>query len=441
MRDQVTAAKSGRSAWSRLTASLFACSCFFPYPALALGGSNGLQLSQALALAGVPLLCGTDVGRPFRALLLILTPIYLSALVNAMLDRIPSVDFLPKESAALTLALLVLWPSGCVMRRDLVGGVLAAACMAIIVHSLIGLYQVHSFAHDEFPLLFLYRNPSFKSMEVWSRVYAVYIKRPCGLFPEPSAMAASLGAWLVLLAGLLLDPRQAATLGWRGSSAAAVALAGGLALVGLSRSGSTFGILGSILALCIANRPSWSRRHGTGRRVTMGLVLLAALVIATVSASRLMGHGLGDRMSSSWGFRGLSIVAGLTANTDPASLAIGVGPGQSTPIIRQQLAGVPLPPDQDELAIFSLAVCYYMETGLVGALALLVVLAMVLGAIAHSSAVLLGFSALVTWLVGVAATTSYMPLSAIWLFLGAMLCWDRLFPRPDHRAITAGGQP
>jgi hypothetical protein len=423
-----------------VAARCFACSCFFPYPALAIGGSNGLQLSQALALAGVPLLCATETGWPFRALVLVLTPIYLSALVNTMLDRIPAVDFLPKESAALTLALLALWPAGWFMRRELMGDVLMAACAAIVVHALIGLYQVRSFAHDEFPLLFLYRNPSFKSMELWSRIYAVYIKRPCGLFPEPSAMAASLGAWLVLLAGLLIDPRHAATLGWRGGPAAAFALAGGLALVGLSRSGSTFAILASILAVGVAKLVSGPRRIGAGKLVMTGLVLLASVAIAVVAATRLMDHGLSDRMSSSWGFRGLSIVAGLTSNTDPISLIFGVGPGQSTPIIRQQLAGVPLPPDQDDLAIFSLAVCYYMEMGLVGALALLVVLAMVLRAIVRSSARLLGLSALGTWLVGVGATTSYMPLSAIWLFLGAMLRWDRLFPRPAGPALEMGPQ-
>ena len=202
---------------ARAARRFFACSCFFPYPALAIGGSNGLQLSQALALAGVPFFFVRVPGRPFRALLLILTPIYLSALVNSMLDSTPSNGFLPKESVALTLAMLVLWPADWVMQRDLFREVLVAACAAIFVHALIGLYQVRSFAHDEFPLLFLYRNPSFKSMEEWSRVYAVYIKRPCGLFPEPSAMAASLGAWLVLLSGLLADPQRAAAraFGWR----------------------------------------------------------------------------------------------------------------------------------------------------------------------------------------------------------------------------------
>ena len=40
-----------------------------------------------------------------------------------MLERIPATDLLPKESAALTLALLVLWPADWVMRREVFDGV------------------------------------------------------------------------------------------------------------------------------------------------------------------------------------------------------------------------------------------------------------------------------------------------------------------------------
>ena len=424
----------GRQGWDRAAARLFAFTCFFPYPALAIGGSNGLQLSQALALAGVPLLCARAPGRPFGALLLIVTPIYLSALANAMLDSVPSADVLPKESASLTLAVLVLWPAQWLMRRDLLREVLAAACAAIIVHAVIGLVQVYGFSRGEFPLLFLYRNPSFKSMEEWHQIYATYIKRPCGLFPEPSAMTASLGAWLVLLAGLHLDTHRARALGWRGGLVSAVALAGGFLLAALSRSGSTFAIMGAVLAVCVGTRNGRSRSSGIGKLLTTVALLLAVAVVMGYAAFRL-SQGFGDRMESSWGLRGISIQAGLTSNTDLASLSIGVGPGQSTPIIRRHLAGVPLPEDQDDLAIFSLTICYYMETGLVGSLALLAVLGMALTAIFRSSAVRLGLGALGTWLVGVGATTSYMALSAIWLFLGAMLCWDRLFPPGSARAM------
>ena len=85
--------------------------------------------------------------------------------------------------------------------------------------------------------------------------------------------------------------------------------------------------------------------------------------------------------------------------------------------------------NQGSVAIWSMAVCYYAETGLLGAAALLAVLAMAVGAIARSSAVLLGLCALGSWLVGVVVTTSYSNLSPIWLFLGVVLSWDRLFPR------------
>ena len=81
------------------------------------------------------------------------------------------------------------------------------------------------------------------------------------------------------------------------------------------------------------------------------------------------------------------------------------------------------------MAIWSVAVEYYAETGLLGAAALLAVLAMAVGAIARSSAVLLGLCALGSWLVGVVVTTSYVSLSPVWLFLGVVLSWDRLFPR------------
>jgi hypothetical protein len=426
---------ANRPRWDRAAARGFAFACFFPYPALAIGASNGLQLSQALALAGAPLLCARAPGRPLGALLLIVAPVYLSALANSMLDSVPAAEVLPKESASLTLALLVLWHAEWLMRRDLFREVLAAACAAIVVHMLVGLVQVYSFAHNEFPLLFLYCNPSFKSMEEWHRIYATYIQRPCGLFPEPSAMTASLGAWLVLLAGMQLDTRRARDLGWRGGLVSGVALAGGFLLAALSRSGSTFAIMGGVLAVCFGTMRRGPHSSGVRKLLTRVAVLLAVALVMGYAAVRL-SQGFQDRMESSWGLRGISIQTGLTANTDLASLAFGVGPGQSTPIIRRSLAGVPLPEDQDDLAIFSLTVCYYMETGLVGSLALLGVLVMALRAIVRSSAVRLGLGALATWLVGVAATTSYMPLSAIWLFLGAMLCWDRLFPPRSHRAMV-----
>jgi hypothetical protein len=424
--------------WQPLAAWGFALSCFFPYPALVLGGNTGLQLSQLLSLAAVPLLCTLPPGRPLRALLGLLSAIYVSGFATVASGATSSLDVVPKEAVALTLSLLVLWPAEWATRRDRFGAVLNAAILAIAVHAVIGLIQVYSFRHDAFPLLWLYKNPSFKSMESWSTIYARYIKRPCGLFPEPSAMGASLGPWLVLLSGLVLDPRLGSASGWRGGKKASLALGLGFVLLTLSRSGSTFPTLGAVLVVAAATTLG-SRGRGRSRRTGPGRFLLPVLVLAAVVAglgyaAHRLSQGFGARVESSWGLRALSIQAGLCANTEPFGLVFGVGPGQSTAVLRTHLAWVPLPDDQEELAVYSLAVLFYMENGLIGLLAMLGGLAVALRAIARSGAVVLGLCTLGTWLVGTVLTTSYMALSAIWLFLAVLLSWDQLFPAaPENR--------
>ena len=324
------------SSFPRAAAWVFAFTCFLPYPALALGGHTGLQVSHALALAAMPLLCLHAPGRSFRALVLILVPIAVSAFANVIAGTGHAPDLLPKEGVAMALAVGVLWPAEWVAGRELFRHVLAACCVAIVGHALIGLYQLYSFAHDEFPLLFLYKNPSFKPMESWSDIYAQYIKRPCGLFPEPSAMTASLGPWVVLLAALVLDARLARGLDWRGGRLAAAALGLGVLLMALSRSGATFVVMGAVSLFCAAKAPTWNRTFGHGKLVTAAFVLAAALGAVGYGAFRLTG-GLEERIESSWGLRALSIHAGLTANTEPTSLAFGVGPGHSTPVLHEVL--------------------------------------------------------------------------------------------------------
>jgi hypothetical protein len=428
----------GRQSWDQLVAWAFTLACFFPYPALAIGGNTGLQLSQFLSLASAPLLCGRAVCRPLCALILLLTPIFVSGFVNILFGLVPSVGILPKASAALVLALGVIWPSGWIVRRSRFRAVLAAAVVGIAVHAAIGLLQVYAFSHDEFPLLWLYRNPSFKSMGSWSELYARYIKRPCGLFPEPSAMGASLGPWLVLLSGLLLDPRLGRGLGWRAGSMATCVLAAGFTLLALSRSGSAFTTMGAVFVVwagsTLFGHGRGEARSGFGRYLVSALVFTGVVTVLVYAAYRL-SQGFGERVDSSWGVRALTIWGGLTANVDPIGLLFGVGPGQSTDVLRRNLAWVPLAGDQEELAVFSLVVAYYMDTGLLGLMSMIALLAMMLFAVARSSAIVLGLCALGTWLVGTVVTTSYIALSPIWLFLAVLLTWDQVFPTPARPAF------
>ena len=149
-----------RRGWS-WAAWLFAFACFFPYPALAIGRTTGLQASQAAALAAIPFLVAGPPGRSFRATLLLLGPIFISTFLNHMFAfaDVPLPDVLVRESIAITLAVLVIWPADWLADRDLFREVLAAAGAAIVLHWLIGLLQLYSFSKDQFPLLFLYVNP------------------------------------------------------------------------------------------------------------------------------------------------------------------------------------------------------------------------------------------------------------------------------------------
>jgi len=430
-----------RRGWSR-AAWLFAFAYFFPYPSLAIGRTTGLQVSQAAALAAIPFLVARPPGRSFWALLLLLGPVFVSMFLNHMFADVPSPDLLVKQSIGFALAVLVIWPTDWLADRDLFREVLAAAGAAIVLHSLIGLLQLYSFSKDEFPLLFLYVNPSFRSMEEWGPAgvqdggltYARYVKRPCGLFPEASAMAASLGPWTILLAGLLLDPGLRQRLGWRRAWPLIPPVAGGCLLLALSQSGMTFALMAALLVICAGR--VWRMVHAPPRPSQLVMVALVLLTVASVlnyAISQLGSGNLKGRIDDSWGLRAASIRIGLTLNlSDLLNVAIGVGPGQSDSILMSHWSGPQIPKDQmlEGVSIWSVAVrYYYTETGLLGAAALLVVLAMAVGAIARSSAVLLGLCALGSWLVGVVVTTSYLPLSPVWLFLGVVLSWDRLFPR------------
>ena len=415
---------------SRGFVGLFVLSCFAPYPALAIGTSNGLQLSQALALASVPALVAGRPGRTFLAFVALLTPIVTAAFVATLRPATPEPAVLLKEAVALGLALVPLWPACWLADRRRFRDALVLAAVAVLAHSLLGAYQVYSFGHDEFPLLWLYRNPSFKDMAEWAPVYALYIKRPCGLFPEPSAMAASLGPWLVLLCGWLAGSAPGMPAGRRARRLTAAAVAGGFLLLAASRSGSALAVMAGVLVALTGRE----RAPGRGRWLALGAVVAATAGVVGFLLVQL-GSSLEQRVESSWGMRSQSIVVALTANTTPLEMVFGVGPGQSTPIVRVLMNGVPRPKDQDDMAVWSLPATYYMEHGMVGAVVLLTILGAAVRAILRSSAAPLGLGALGSWLVGVGVTTSYMALPPVWLFLGMALSWDRVFPR----GVRAGG--
>ncbi len=417
------------SAGSRAYFTVLAFVCFYPYPALSLGGRTGLQASQLMTLALVPALLTQPPNRALYAFVLLAAPRICSAFFGVMRPHAPEIEVIPKELISWLIAVSPLLAASRLSRIGAFPTVLTCLSVAVLGHCTLGLYQFYSFSRDEFPFLFLYRNPSFKAMESWSDVYAMYIKRPCGLFPEPSALAAAIAPWLVLLAGILADSNASARLlpGAISRRLAWAATLGGFALLSISRSGlGPIALVATFVAVLVASRERL-------RALTPGTIA-AAIAGTSVFGAGLYyfatstGENMEARIESSWGIRTLSVVTGLTANTEPLDLMFGVGPGQSTEIVRHILAGVPLSKDQDDIAIWSLSVTYYMESGLFAACAMATLLTMILRAQFRSSARALGLAALGVWTVGVTITTSYPHLSSIWLFLGVLLEWDEIFP-------------
>ena len=416
----------------RFFLSLFALSCFFPYPALPIGNYNGLQLGEALALLAFPLVLFRPPTRALAMYVLYFIPITISGLIAMNSVSWNTSDILIKEMFSTVIAVTVLTLSNRLLEDGLARRVIHLAAWAILFHFCIGMLQIYKFSKDEFPLLFLYKNPSFKPMETWAEAYAKYMKRPCGLFPEPSAMTSSLGPWLILMCGVLFDAeaRKRFAPTRRTRTLLSVALVGGLILVGVSRSGLAPAILAGSVTVVIAQWKRSGLQENAAARFLGGLAATVAVVGLGFVLWKL-GSSFEARVESSWGLRSASIVTALTANKELLTFLFGVGPGQSSLVIQKMLAGMPIPEGEAQMSLWSVSVSYYMDNGFLAALALGTIAIVSLRAVMKSSAKTLGIVAMGIWWIAITVITSYVHLSAVWLFLGFLLEWERVFPPRD----------
>jgi hypothetical protein len=426
---------------------LFACACFFPNPALPIGSNTGLQAGQIMALMSLPFIL-LKSGVPKRQTLvsmLLFLPVLLSGFLTVLTDNALANDVVLKVTIAMALVLVVLVPAGKVVNEKYAVLLLSGVAWAIVLNALLGLYQAYRFTQDVFPLPGIYQNPSFSAfMGNDPEHYALYVKRPFGFFPEPSAMAASIGPWLILIVGLLLYPKLRGGITRVGITRGTliqlfVAVVCGVGLIIVSSSGFTLFLLTGLLLVALPylkDRVLRLYRPGNLFLIVALVLVGTALVVFSVS---YVGSRIDVQENSSWSARLSSIVWSLTYfGASLGNMVYGVGPGQSNLILESSGSSILPPVSTGGIvvnAIWSLIVSYVLETGLLGALVLVLVLTMVLRAIVRSSARLIGFSCLGVWLAGVTVTTSYLPLLPIWLFLGALLAWDRIFPRR-----TSGGR-
>lgn len=398
---------------------LLGFSALMPYPAFPIGDHSGLQAGHVVAVF-ITLSCAHQALRRSRHFLVVMA---------LMLPTLPALALQPwsstnlNSSVALFGALWVLMATS-IVDRDIYADLLKGVLWAIAVHVLLGLLQQYDYRNEEFSFLSLYRNPSFASLyegAVSWKTYALYSKRSFGLFPEPSAMVASLGPWLVLLGFLVLGPRHQlpGTFG-RQRPQLLGSFVGGLVLVVLARSGGASAILlGLVPAVVLYATASW-RESSPGQCVKGVAVVLAGVltVIVTVAnGADRVARELGN--AASWADRANSIVYGFTSlhHGDWLDFLFGYGLGAVAPMTQAATGAT---------SVHSWIGSYIMGTGVTGALALAGVVLYLVQQISRSTRRVMGYSVLFVWLFSALLVSGYTQLLTMWLSLGLLLHWRHL---------------
>lgn len=421
-----------------LAAAALGFFAFMPYPAINIGNASAIQIGNILTLLMlVPFIGAIGMWRrPMHVFPLLMIPIGISTLFVAATGSGDDVSLSIKFAMVSVVSCLAITAAQLYAPRysmELLTGIAAAT----VVHVIVGLWQFHSFQSDSFPLVELYVNQSFLSVQDHANTIARYIKRPFGVFPEPSAMSSSLAPWVLLFAshflGLVHFKRRPTR---RQELLFAAAAASGLLLIILSRSGHaaiTLAALGALAAV-------WALRIKARPQTHLLALIAAAVVLPFVIA--LAVNMLGDRLggssrlgNSSWEARTESLLLGFGLLTDggPGTALFGVGPGLSSPAL-QEMAQLE--------AVWSVLLSFIYETGLIGMLTVAWI-AWTLMRAWRVSQCNLAFAAIAfVWLVGITVTTSYSQLLPIWIALGWLTVWPSVCgaaAAPAARTIDTAG--
>lgn len=419
---------------SALAAALVGFAVSLPYPALPIGNRTGLQIGHVVcAVAAIPLLWRPIWTRVMSVPLLLLFPMAFS-FVRVVVSSDGDPDLAAKVVVSFAGSMMAL-AAVQMLRPALAAWLLTGVALATLVHVGVGLWQEYVFVDggSELPLIDMYVNPSFASVQEHSTTFVKYIKRPFGLYPEPSAMAAATAPWVMLWISIWLGLtrlREPAAR-WQYWLFGAAAL-GGLALILISQSGHAIATVIGVLVLGFA----WAVRARVSMRSYAALVAAAcvALPLLLWATSLSVGERVfrgGEFGNDSWSDRTASLGIGLSlvANSGISTIVFGLGPGQSSPAL-QSTAHLD--------AVWSVLLTYVYETGLVGIVALLFTAVIVIRAgrgEAGSSRLSWGLVAAI-WTVGVLVTTSYSTLLGVWAALGWITIWPRLCEAPGLERAT-----
>jgi hypothetical protein len=389
-----------------------------------------------MALALIPLFgFRRDARRHLVALAALVSALCVSGFASLLVDNIAVSGLMLKMMVMIVLAAIVLIPAGYLATPANLAPIGIGAALAILIHFAVGLIQIQAYQDGNFPFLGFYQNPSFLPLEGVAEDYALWIKRPFGLFPEPSAMTSSLGPWVVILTGVMLNRTWRARIPGLVRVLFVLAIAAGAAFVIMARSGYMPLWVLSLVPVVLFSSGRITRM--ARRRSPVALVVgTATLVLLFALAVFARGPVDSDNVeeNASWRNRQQSIVIALTApSQDLSRFVFGFGPGQSTTYLQTTRTADLLPewyePSSVEpmIAVASVLGILYMEMGLIAVALFVGLMVSVVRAVMRSSAKILGLGTFGAWLAGVSVTTSYFPLSPIWLCLALLLVWDRVF--------------
>lgn len=260
-----------------------------------------------------------------------------------------------------------------------------------------------------------YDLPGYASVRAKEFEIVTYVRRPFGLFPEPSFMAGSLAIAIVALIML----RRWAEGSLRRTDLLAIAV--GTTAIILSASGSAVASVGLIVVATF-----WARTRAGGR--TVGLVVGGAAVYF-VGRSILGERGSGNW---SWGDRADSILSGFDYQTSNVAAALwGIGRGNSTVFYQSgeipsgRFGSINSNPD-----MYSVLGRVVLENGLLAGSALVLGMALAIALPAEGIARTDRIMALAVWLIVAGLTVSYDSAAFIWFLPGALFgvryaCLDR----------------
>jgi hypothetical protein len=373
---------------------------FFPYPAVTqIGNTTGIQISDLLVWIILVLTLPTVLqSTSSRAYAFLVMPIFISLGALTFFSGTGDPGLGIRVTITTALSLLMLPAAGSLMQHARAECLVPPVSMAICIHAIVGVWQNQAFASGTFPLSWIFKNASFANLQTIDTSYALYVARPFGLFPEPSAMAAALGPWVLFLLWYGLKP----TVKWR--VRALVGAASGTLLILLSQSIYAIFLLPCLFLILVLHRRTSIRRLSVLELLAWALSGLGAILFPIISAGRL--NATNDSTLGRWS----SLIEGIRLPfSNLLSVFFGVGPGQSANALAAQ--------HSSQAAIYSVVVSAFAEGGLIALIGMICVWIMCL----ERQPAGFKYIFLFAWVAGIAFSTSYISLGPVWLFLAMIL--------------------